>query len=294
MEKIWVILAGPCSWIFGTCLTISQWLPQSVTRMSDTFPPRPLPRDDVAELAAAVARPDFASHLLNYIRSAADIANFGTFYVPDMTRPAPVLTIWAGEMSGYWFNRNAKVILQNDQLMQSILQRIRAAQGGELVIERWRPAPDDPVSPIYARDQVIERVTVSSYSERVGFQSFFLRGKKSGWLSDKDMERLQQVLPLAHELIGLRHRIAGMTALRPSGSRRVSTLREQETGAFGTLTPREAQVCDLAMRGMSVAGTALELEVSENTIRTLRRRAYGKLGVNSSTQIAALILAAVG
>lgn len=245
-------------------------------------------------MAAAVVRPDFAHRLLSYIRSAAEIANFGTFYVADMSRPAPVLSIWSGEMSGYWFNRNASTILQHKDLMESILQRIRAAEGGGLVIERWRPAPDDPISPIYVRDQVIERVTVSSYSERVGFQSFFLRGEKSGWLSDADMERLQQVLPLAHELIGLRHRIAGAAAIGHAHRGRASGLRAQDAGPFGTLTPREAEVCDLGVQGLSVAGTALELGVSENTIRTLRRRAYGKLGVHSSTQIATLILNAQG
>ncbi|MEP2714904.1 LuxR C-terminal-related transcriptional regulator [Pseudophaeobacter sp.] len=262
--------------------------------MSDIFPPRPLPRDDVTELAAAVVRPDFASQLLAYIRRAAEIANFGTFYVADMSRPAPVLSIWAGEMSGYWFNRNATVILDNEVLMQSILQRIQAAQGGGLVVERWRPKPDDPISPIYARDQVIERVTVSSCRQRVGFQSFFLRGEDSGWLTDEDMQRLQQVLPLAHELIGLRHRIAGAAAFGRAPRGRASALREQDAGPFGTLTPREAEVCDLGVQGLSVAGTALELKVSENTIRTLRRRAYGKLGVHSSTQIATLILNAMG
>lgn len=262
--------------------------------MSDTFPPRPLPRDGVAELAAAVVRPDFARHLLGYIRTAAEIANFGTFYVPDMSRPAPVLSIWAGEMSGYWFNRNASTILKNERLMQSILQRIHAAEGGGLVIERWRPSPDDPISPIYARDQVIERVTVSSLNDRVGFQSFFLRGEKSGWLSSQDMQRLQQVLPLAHELIGLRHRIVGSAAIGQAASGRASALRERDAGLFGTLTPREAEVCDLGVQGLSVAGTALELGVSENTIRTLRRRAYGKLGVHSSTQIATLILNTIG
>ena len=42
----------------------------------------------------------------------------------------------------------------------------------------------------------------------------------------------------------------------------------------------------------AVAGSALELGVSENTIRTLRRRAYRKLGLTSATQVVALVLGA--
>lgn len=261
--------------------------------MHDKFPPKPLARDDVAQLAASVAREDFAEHILAYIRKAADIANFGTFYVADMARPAPVLTIWAGEMSGYWFNRNASKILSNDLLMESILKRIRAAEGGGLMIERWRPAPDDPISPIYARDRVIERVTVSSCEDRIGFQTFFLRGESAGWFTDKEIQRLHQALPLVHELIGLRHRIVGGTALTDKVAGRVAALRQQDAGPFGVLTPREAEICDLAISGHSVAASALELNISENTVRTLRRRAYSRLGVSSATQIASLILNAM-
>ncbi|MGR3620714.1 helix-turn-helix transcriptional regulator [Pseudophaeobacter sp.] len=262
--------------------------------MSDTFPPRPLARDDVAKLVAAVAGSDFAEQILAHIRQAAEIANFGTFYVADMGNPEPVLSIWAGEMSGYWFNRNASTILSHDLLMDSILHRIRAAKGDGLVIERWRPTPADPISAIYARDQVIERVTVSSYSGRIGFQSFFLRGAASGWITDQEMQRLQAALPLVHELIGLRHRIVGATAQGATRAGRASALRARDAGPFGRLTPREAEVCDLAVQGMSVGGTALELGVSENTVRTLRRRAYEKLEVSSATQIATLILNVMG
>lgn len=294
LEKIWVISAWSGILCLALCLTIPRQISQSVTRMSDIFPPTPLPRDEITELVATVTQCGFAERLLAYVCRAADIANFGTFYVADMNRPEPVLSIWAGEMSGYWFNRNAQKILANMALMQSILDRIEAARGGGLMIERWRPAPDDQISPIYVRDGMIERVTVSSYSERVGFQSFFLRSEKSGWFTDTEMERLQQVLPLAHELIGLRHRIAGATAFARAASGRVTDLRLRNAGAFGALTAREAEVCDLALQGKSVAGSALDLGVSENTVRTLRRRAYGKLGVSSATQIATLILNAMG
>lgn len=271
-------------------LTIAKPQAQSVTRIDDKFPPRPLPRDDLATLIAAVPAPDFAAQLLAYVRRVADIANFGAFHVADMSRPEPVLSFWGGEMSGYWFNRNASTILSDEQLINSILTRIRAARDQGLTIERWRPDPGDPLHPIYARDGVIERVTVSSWTDRVGLQTFLLRGEKSGWFTEAEMERLQQVLPLVHELIGLRHRITGSMGLRLPPSGRASSLRERDTGPFGQLSRREAEICDFALQGVSVAGTALALEISENTVRTLRRRAFGKLGVNSATQVAALIL----
>ncbi|MDA7965585.1 helix-turn-helix transcriptional regulator [Ruegeria sp.] len=258
--------------------------------MSDIFPPRPLPRDPVAALVATLRTPEFPDALMTYIRQAAEIANFGAFYVADMNKPVPVLSIWGGEMSSYWFNRNARTILANDDLVADTVRRIRSAGKGELAIERWRPDPADPRTPIYIRDEVIERVTVSSRSGRIGLMSFFLRGRESGWLQHDEMERLQAILPIVHELIGLRHYVVGSSAFQLSPKARVSGLRHRDAGSFGMLSPREAEVCDMLVQGVGVSGTALELGVSENTVRTLRRRAYEKLGVHSATQIAALIM----
>ncbi len=228
--------------------------------------------------------------LLRYIRDAAAIANFGAFLVPDMSRPAPVLSLWGGEMSGYWFNRNARTILADEALKQDIITRIRKAPINELAIERWRPGPTDAISPIYERDEVIERITVSSRTENAGFQSFYLRGKKSGWFSEDEVSRLIKVLPLVHELVGLRHRIVGSEAFHFAADARVTALRARDVGLFGRLSPREAEVCDLLLTGVSVSGTSVALGISDNSVRTLRKRAYAKLGVHSAMQIAALAL----
>ena len=253
-----------------------------------------LPRDAAARLAAAVPGPEFGRHLLTHIRSAASIANFGAFYIGDMAHPDPVLSVWSGEMSDYWFTRNARTILSNDWLRDDITARIARAPGGGLAVERWHPPADDPRAAIYLRDGVIERVTVSSRSGRAGFLSFYLRGAGAGWISEAEFARLKQVLPLAHELIGLRHRIVGSEAFHFSPRARASALKERDVSRFGSLSRREAQVCDLIVRGITVAGSALELGVSENTIRTLRRRAYRKLGTASAPQLVALVLSDAG
>ncbi len=137
---------------------------------------------------------------------------------------------------------------------------------------------------------MIERVTLSSRTENAGFLSFYLRGQKSGWFSDAEIENLTKALPMAHELIGLRHRIAGSEAFHYSLEARVTALKQRDVGVFGLLSPREAQVCDQLLNGVSVAGTAVVLGISDNSVRTLRKRAYAKLRVHSAIQIAALVL----
>ena len=59
---------------------------------------------------------------------------------------------------------------------------------------------------------------------------------------------------------------------------------------FVELTPREAEVCDLLLDGKSIAASALQLDISEATIRTLRQRAFRKLHVGSGRELMALFI----
>ena len=249
--------------------------------MSDATP---LPRDPAAALVATLPTDGFGAALLTHICQAAEIANFGAFLVPDLRDPQPVLSVWSGRMSDYWFNRNARKIASYDELRRDFSERILRAPPGGLVIDRWHPPADDPRAPIYHRDKVIERVSVASRTGRGGFVSFYLRADRLGWLSEADMAGLHRVLPLAHELIGLRHRLVGASGATATG------LRERAVEPFTALSSREAEVCDHATRGVSVAGTALEMGIAENSVRTLRKRAWRKLGVGSATALAALVL----
>jgi DNA-binding CsgD family transcriptional regulator len=51
------------------------------------------------------------------------------------------------------------------------------------------------------------------------------------------------------------------------------------------LTRREAQVCRGILAGLSTEAIALDLGVSRNTVLTLRRRAYARLGVSSQAEL---------
>lgn len=60
-----------------------------------------------------------------------------------------------------------------------------------------------------------------------------------------------------------------------------------------TLSAREREVCSRALQGITGEGIALDLNISENTVATLRKRAYAKLGVTTLNELFALCLAAV-
>ena len=248
----------------------------------------PLPRDPAAALLAAMPGEGFGAALLAHVRQAAEIADLGAFLVTDLSAPDPVLSLWSGRMSDYWFNRNARRIASHEALRRDFVERIRQAPPGALALERWAPPPDDPRAPIYARDGAEERVSVASRLGRGGVVSFYLRGAQAGPLTEAEMTRLRAALPLTHELIVARLRMVGVAGAT------AAMLRARGAPPFAALSAREAEACDHAVRGLTVAGTASAMQVSENSVRTFRKRAWAKLGVASAAELTARVLSARG
>lgn len=55
--------------------------------------------------------------------------------------------------------------------------------------------------------------------------------------------------------------------------------------ASGNLPRREAQVCARILHGISSAGIAIDLAVSEETVKTYRKRAYQRLAIGSEREL---------
>lgn len=51
------------------------------------------------------------------------------------------------------------------------------------------------------------------------------------------------------------------------------------------LSPREAEICTLILMGHTTCGIGLELNISENTVGTHRKRAYAKLGIATQNEL---------
>jgi DNA-binding CsgD family transcriptional regulator len=56
-----------------------------------------------------------------------------------------------------------------------------------------------------------------------------------------------------------------------------------------TLSDRERQVCARVVAGMSIEGTALDLNIKRTSVITYRQRSYEKLGVSRQNELVALV-----
>ena len=245
---------------------------------------------DAAALVEAVSSDDFGISVLDFLSKTAVIRNLSVFYFSDLKYPAPVQSVWSRRIGDYWMRRHGVMIANTPEMIEPVIKDVREAPTTGVRIGRWHPEEGDPLKPLFRDFGVIERVTVASRGKRFGYQGFYLRDEADGWFTDKEFKGLCEILPFVHALIGLRFRMAGLENIQLATAASVTGLRERNVMAFSELSRREAEVCDCLVGGLSIAGTALELGVAKTTVRTLRQRAYRKLGVNSATQLMSLIV----
>ena len=120
---------------------------------------------------------------------------------------------------------------------------------------------------------------ISKRGERIVYANFYFRdvtpNTEPSLAPDTSGMLLAELLHKHDALTG------GQFGAGTARARAESYLKER----FPDLSPREAQVCALIACGLSVVAIALELQVSEETVITFRKRAYGKLSITSRGEL---------
>lgn len=129
---------------------------------------------------------------------------------------------------------------------------------------------------------VVERACIAFWDGAQFFSTSMYRSAASGPFDKASLDRLVWLAPVLASCIA-RH--AGLM----DDPERVFVVRE----AFDKLSPREGEVVKLLLRGFPNRGIATQMGVAEDTVLTLRKRAYAKLGVSSVGELYALVGRAV-
>ena len=60
---------------------------------------------------------------------------------------------------------------------------------------------------------------------------------------------------------------------------------EQRIAKCSDMPPREVEVCSRILFGLSSTGIAIDLDISETTVKTYRKRAYHRLSIGSEREL---------
>jgi DNA-binding CsgD family transcriptional regulator len=140
---------------------------------------------------------------------------------------------------------------------------------------------------------VRDRVLLCGRAAGGAFGLSVLRADPHTPFAEEAIERLGHAAQL---LVAMLAKHSDVCQSRPNVAQALTSLPEIENCivATSTLPRREAEVCARILYGLSSVGIALDLTVSEETVKTYRKRAYQRLSIGCERELLTWYLARWG
>ena len=245
-------------------------------------------------LIASVGEKDFAAQALAFVNSQViadhlSLLVFDTALVPHVagtaSRAAGKTAMLAGQLYEramfYRFDPNSERVRTGSGEEDVMLFRLAAS---DIRDARYR-------SSIYGRFGIVERVSLIRQVLGRWLQLNLYRDRAAGRFEPAALAKLTEMAPLLIACAGKHVAMASRPAARRDRAATIASFESMLQGLDAGLTQRERQVCAHALAGVTVAGIAVTLGVKDSTVATLRRRAYGKLGISSLNSLFAMCVA---
>jgi len=172
--------------------------------------------------------------------------------------------------------------------LDPVVDAFRAAPSrNDVAMQRVRPS--DIASPEFRRrffdeSQIVERISIVQRGEDAWRGINVARHASDGPCTDGELGSLTGLACLVLPMLPLNR--TRQSSARPLT---LADLEERFARRCRDLTTRERQVCARAALGMSVAATALDLDIAKTSVLTYRQRAYQRLRVASPIELCALV-----
>lgn len=244
----------------------------------------------LADLIDATGTEKFGSKLLSHLEEACG-ADYCAVFRVGADRPSEIVT---GSHDGsskaqtrvksylqrqYWINDPAMVYAQTQLKGQDpMLMRVDVTRLKDPVIreEIW--------------PGICDRVVIAGKSQERTYSMSILREGRGGF-SASDMERIGNSADLFISLLAKHEQLIGSFKNDLTGV--ISSLPDIEARISGAsaLTAREAEVCARILYGLTTTGIALDLGISNETVKTFRKLAYRRLNIGSEHELMSWYLA---
>jgi len=159
----------------------------------------------------------------------------------------------------------------NDPLLAQI-EAVRQTQDTRIIdLDEIRPAMSEQyLETFFLRSGIVDKIAVIAANSADVICMSFYRYEESGRFHRSD----------AHVRQSFWKAIAAIALLHYS-----SALQEAGQSPLDSLSGREKNICEAMLRGLTSDAIAWEMKLSSNTVKTYRRRAYEKLGINSKSAL---------
>ena len=138
---------------------------------------------------------------------------------------------------------------------------------------------------VYGGTGICDRVMLCGRTATGMIGLSLLRTSKVGAFSKEDVCHVEEVSPLLMSIIGKHVGLARQGADLSRALRSLEHIEACLAAAKAPFSRRETEVCARVLFGMSSAGIASDLGISEETVMTYRKRAYGRLGYATQREL---------
>ncbi len=138
---------------------------------------------------------------------------------------------------------------------------------------------------VYGKPHIQDRLLICARNGQSIVGLSVLRSSDAGPFSFEDIESVKSI---ANTIFALVSKHINLTWDGPDVSVALTSLDEIEeciAESASELPRREAQVCSRIIYGMTTTGIALELDISDETVMTYRKRAYQRLGFATQREL---------
>lgn len=149
---------------------------------------------------------------------------------------------------------------------------------------------DTDLRKVFHQFDIVDRVMVCGRLVDRWFAVSLLRSGNHGLFSDRELKLLEASAEVLISAVAKNSdiRSRGNSVSRSLNS--VALIESKLETANLNLSRRELQVAARILFGLSALGIACDLDLSEQTVATYRRRVYGRLGISSKHELLQLFL----
>ncbi len=237
------------------------------------------PYQAIARLITAIGRDDFGAAAFDLVSREVQADHIVVQFV-EGHRISGLFT--QGKVLARIADAVNRRYLERYHMLDRSLSSFRDLGDGAPVVTRFDPKLNE--SPTYTtyffeRTGLCDKLSIVSNRGDSMVCCNLYRLEASGPFDERHVERAGQVAPV---LMAALWRHAGEAGKVNLPSMKVGAEPgEAERQSLAALSQRELEVCKRLLAGASTEGVALDLGISPHTVRTLRKRLYKKLQVNS-------------
>jgi DNA-binding CsgD family transcriptional regulator len=242
---------------------------------------------EMGALVEAIGTPAFPAELLRFLNRETGVEHYCVFQLGRRTPRPIVFDSVAGRQ--FVLDQSTRYLAggcwRQDPTIDAARLCVSAGEASVLRLEVDRLPHGDLRDRIYGDANIRERIMICGGARSAALGLSVLRSSRDGRFDGGNLRRIRHVAGTLLALVGKHAQLAERVSRVSATLTSLVEIERNILVCYREMPRREAQVCARILYGLSGGGIALDLGISEQTVMTYRKRAYGRLGIATHREL---------